>query len=96
MLIPAGGRGAGFGPVVSPTHSQWQPGRLKLSAWLVMQLIYAGFAVFFLTALLLLLLGRSIGTELLVLGGGLFAIFLFIAGAITAIWRLVRQVPRRR
>jgi hypothetical protein len=61
-----------------------------------MQLIYAGFAVFILTALPLLVLGRSIGTELLVLGGGLFAIVLFIAGAITALWRLVRQVPRRR
>jgi hypothetical protein len=68
----------------------------KLSAWPVMQLIYAGFAVFILTALPLLVLGRSIGTELLVLGGGLFAIVLFIVGAITGLWRRVRQIPRRR
>jgi hypothetical protein len=39
---------------------------------------------------------RSIGTELLVLGGGLFAIVLFIVGAITGLWRRVRQIPRRR
>jgi hypothetical protein len=52
-----------------------------------MQLIYAGLAVFILTALPLLVLGKSIGTELLVIGGGLFAIVLFIAGAITGLWR---------
>jgi hypothetical protein len=52
----------------------------KLSAWPVMQLIYAGFAVFMLTALPLLVLGKSIGTELLMLGGGLFAIVLLAPG----------------
>jgi hypothetical protein len=61
-----------------------------------MQLIYAGFAVFILTALPLLVLGRSLGTELLVLGGGLFAMVLLIAGSITGLWRLARQGPRRR
>jgi hypothetical protein len=45
-----------------------------------MQLIYAGFAVFILTALPLLVLGKSIGTELLMLGGGLFAIVLLAPG----------------
>ena len=79
-----------------PTKLPMAAGPPNLSAWPVMQLIYAGFAVFILTALPLLVLGRSIGTELLVLGGGLFAIVLFIAGAITGVWRLVRQVPRRR
>ena len=61
-----------------------------------MHLTYAGLAVFILTSLPLLVLGRAIGTDVLVLGGGLFAIVLFIAGAITELWRLVRQVPRRR
>lgn len=55
-----------------------------------MHLIYAGLAVFILTALPLFILGQSLGTELLVMGGGLFAMFLIIAGSIRALLRLVR------
>ena len=61
-----------------------------------MHLTYAGLAVFILTALPLLALGRSIGTDVLALGGGLFAIVLFISGASAAVWRLVAQSPRQR
>jgi hypothetical protein len=60
-----------------------------------MHLTYAGLAVFILTALPLLALGRSIGADVLALSGGLFAMVLFTAGASAALWRLARQSPRR-
>jgi hypothetical protein len=39
----------------------------------------------------LLVVGKSLGTELLVLGGGLVAMLLLVVGAIGAIWRMVRH-----
>jgi hypothetical protein len=61
-----------------------------------MHLIYGGFAVFILTALPLLILGRSVGTEVLVFGGGLFAMVLVIVAATTGLWRFMRLRARRR
>ena len=61
-----------------------------------MHLTYAGLAVFILTALPLLVLGRAIGTDVLAFGGSLFAMVLFIAAASAALWRLARQGPRGR
>ena len=55
-----------------------------------MRLIYAGFAIFVLTALPLLILGRSLATELICLGGGLVAMVLLVVGATKALWRVVR------
>ena len=59
-----------------------------------MHLAYAGFIVFIFTALPLLVLGSAVGTVLLALSGGLFAIMLFIVGASEALWRLAKQDPR--
>ena len=61
-----------------------------------MHLTYAGLAVFILTALPLLVFGRAIGTEMLVLGGGLFAMMLFMAGVSAALLRKARQGLRQR
>jgi len=55
-----------------------------------MRLIYAGFAIFVLTALPLLVVGKSLATELIAIGGGLLAMLLLIAGAISAGWRMLR------
>ena len=55
-----------------------------------MRLVHIAVAVFILTALPLLIVGKSLGTELLVLGGGLVAMLLLVVGAIGAIWRMVR------
>ena len=55
-----------------------------------MRLAHIAVAVFILTALPLLVVGKSLGTELLALGGGLVAMLLLVGGAIGAIWRMVR------
>ncbi len=55
-----------------------------------MRLVHIAVAVFILTALPLLVVGKSLGTELLALGGGLVAMLLLVVGAIGAIWRMVR------
>ena len=59
-----------------------------------MRLVHVGVAVFILTALPLLIVGRSLGTELLVLGGGLIAMVLIVVGGIRSIWRMVRELAR--
>jgi hypothetical protein len=56
-----------------------------------MRFIYAGFAIFLLTALPLLVLGRTLATELICLGGGLVAMVLIIFGALRAMWQSVRS-----
>ena len=61
-----------------------------------MHLIYAGLTVLIFTVLPLLILGRTIGTEVLVFGGVLFAMVLVIAGAHAALLRLVKQAPPDR
>ena len=55
-----------------------------------MRLVHIAVAVFILTALPLLVVGKALGTELLALGGGLVAMLLLVVGAIGAIWRMVR------
>jgi hypothetical protein len=60
-----------------------------------MRLVHIAVAVFILTALPLLIVGKSLGTELLVLGGGLVAMLLLVVGdrgdlANGEIWRMVR------
>jgi hypothetical protein len=55
-----------------------------------MRLIHVGLAVFVVTALLLLIVGRSLAAELLALGGGLMAMAIFIVGAIRTMRRKVR------
>ena len=61
-----------------------------------MHLTCAGLVVFILTALPLLVFGRAIGTEMLVLGGGLFALMLFMAVVSAALLRKARQGLRQR
>ena len=61
-----------------------------------MHLIYAGLIVLIFTTLPLLILGRTIGTEVLVFGGVLFAMVLCIAGVHAALWRLVKGPPHAR
>ena len=56
----------------------------------LMHLIYAGFSIFILTAIPLLVLGKSVGTDMIALGGGLLAMVLLITGATGALWRLLR------
>ncbi len=55
-----------------------------------MRLVHIAVAVFILTALPLLVVGKSLGTELLAIGGGLVAMLLLVVGVIGAIWRMVR------